>query len=101
MQLSYLRTSIVATDKEVSIMTKVSTVWCGSVNILDGIIEEVHTYEEARMNDFHHTFIFSEQQVEKIDNGECLFFSVEPTGVVLGWTDPNLSQSSYEFHVRG
>lgn len=68
-------------------MTETNRVWCGSVNVLDGIIEEVHTYDEAKRADFHHTFIFSEQQVEKIDSGDCLFFSVEPTGVVLGWTD--------------
>lgn len=73
--------------------TKSSRVWCGSVNVLDGIIEETHTYEEARRQDFHHTFVFSEQQVEKIDSGDCLFFFLEPTGVVLGWTD-RLDQES-------
>lgn len=75
-------------------MTEVkSRVWCGAVSILDGVIEEVHTYEEAKRQDFHHTFIFSEAMVEKIDTGECLFFSIEPNGVQLGWTD-RLDQES-------
>ena len=33
--------------------------WSGSFCILDGIIEEVHTYERAQDYDFHHSYYFS------------------------------------------
>lgn len=51
--------------------------WSGSVNVLDGVIEEVHTYKEAKNHDFHHTMYFSENQVEKMDNDECVFFYID------------------------
>ena len=51
--------------------------WSGSVSLIDGIIEETHTYKEAELNDFHHSFYFSETQIEKMDNGECAFFCVD------------------------
>ena len=44
--------------------------WIGSVNVLDGEIEEVHTYEKAEENDFHHSFYFSDTQLQKIKNDE-------------------------------
>lgn len=33
--------------------------WSGCVSLIDGKIEEVHTYEEAQRCDFHHSpYIF-------------------------------------------
>lgn len=51
--------------------------WIGSVNNKDGTIEEVHTYEEAEQQDFHHSFYFSETQLGKISNDECSVFWVD------------------------
>ena len=53
------------------------TFWSGSVSLIDGVIEEIHTYKEAEMSDFHHSLYFSETQIEKMDNGECAFFCVD------------------------
>lgn len=62
--------------------------WSGSVNLLDGKIEEVHSYQEAQAADFHHSLYFSEPQIEKMSNGECAFFWIESTGVIQGvWRD--------------
>jgi len=60
--------------------------WIGTVNVLDGEIEEVHTYEQARDNDFHHTFYFSEPQQEKMTNGECMIFWINADGIQAEWT---------------
>lgn len=54
--------------------------WSGAVNRLDGVIEEPHTYKESKNNNFHHSLIFSEPMVEKMDNGDCLFFFVDDNG---------------------
>ena len=62
--------------------------WSGSVNLTDGIIEETHTYEEAKAMNFHHTLYFSESQVEKMigyaSDVEAAFFWVEPNGTING-----------------
>lgn len=58
--------------------------WSGSVNLLDGQIEEVHGYAEAARADFHHTFYFSPEQIEKMDAGECAFFFVNERGGIEG-----------------
>ena len=57
-------------------------IWCGSASLLDGYIEEVHTYEDARNEDFHHSLYFSIPQAEKISNGENTFFWIEDDGTV-------------------
>ena len=59
--------------------------WCGSVNLLDGQIEEVHTYRQAEAASFHHSWIFSDQQVEKMDNGECAFFWIDDGKIEGDW----------------
>ena len=59
--------------------------WCGSVSLLDGEIEEVHTFEEAEYEDFHHTFIFSPQQVEKINNDENAVFWIDDGKIQGTW----------------
>ena len=66
--------------------------WSGSVSLLDGVIEEVHTMEEAEAVDFHHSMYFSQAQVEKMENGENAFFWVDK-GVVNGNWRENMPQS--------
>lgn len=51
--------------------------WSGAVNALDGTIEETHPYKRAKENDFHHSFYFSDPMIEKIANGDNLFFYVD------------------------
>jgi hypothetical protein len=60
--------------------------WIGSVNILDGEIEEVHTFDEAQEHDFHHSFYFSQNQVEKIDQEECMIFWILNGKIESTWT---------------
>lgn len=55
--------------------------WIGTINLLDNEIEEVHTYEEAESHDFHHSYYFSEGQLDKISEGECAIFWVDSDGV--------------------
>lgn len=60
--------------------------WSGSVSLLDGTIEEVHTYEEAVMWDFHHSYYFSEEAQERMDNEESAFFYINGKDVdVIDW----------------
>jgi len=54
--------------------------WIASVNIIDGEIEETHTYQKAADNDFHHSLYFSIDQLEKIENGECMIFWISEYG---------------------
>ena len=56
--------------------------WCGSINTLDGIIEETHSYNKASSYDFHHSFYFTDTSIEKMDNGDCLFFYVDNNGSI-------------------
>ena len=56
--------------------------WSGSVSLVDGRIEEIHTLQEAQAADFHHTFYFSPEQASKIDDGECGFFWITEDGEV-------------------
>jgi hypothetical protein len=60
--------------------------WIGTVNVYDGEIEEVHTYEEARNNDFHHHFYFSSAQVEKMVEGNVMIFWINADGIQAEWT---------------
>ena len=59
--------------------------WCGSVNLLDGEIEEVHSYGEAQAMGFHHSLYFSQAQVEKMAAGECAFFWIDNGQVDIDW----------------
>ena len=61
--------------------------WSGSVSLLDGVIEEVHTYKQAENADFHHSMYFSPGQVEKMANGENGFFWVDRGKVNGEWRD--------------
>ena len=62
--------------------------WSGSVNLLDGRIEEVHSYQEAQAADFHHSLYFSQPQIEKMSTSECAFFWINNSDVIEGlWRD--------------
>jgi len=67
--------------------------WIGSVNVYDGEIEEVHTYEHAYNSDFHHSMYFSQPQLEKIDNEECMVFWIDSTGIQGQWTHGQISRN--------
>jgi hypothetical protein len=54
--------------------------WIGSVNVLDGQIEEVHTYQAAERNDFHHSYYFSIAQQEKMSDGVSVVFWIDQGG---------------------
>lgn len=61
--------------------------WSGSVSLLDGGIEEIHTYEEAVAAGFHHSLYFSPAQVEKMDAGESAFFWIDNGNIEVAWRD--------------
>lgn len=56
--------------------------WSGSVNLADGRIEEIHSYQEAQRADFHHSIYFSSEQAERIRDAECGFFWIDSNGSV-------------------
>lgn len=58
--------------------------WSGCVNLLDGKIEEVHTYEEAKAYDFHHSLYFTEKCIEGMSNGDMSFFCIGINGEIQG-----------------
>lgn len=55
--------------------------WIGAVSLLDGEIEETYTYEQAEEQDFHHSFLVSEAQQERIRDGESVMFWIDDRGV--------------------
>ena len=57
--------------------------WSGAVNTLDGTIEEVHSYKEAKEYDFHHSFYFSDEQIDKMEEGLSCFFMVFPDHTIM------------------
>lgn len=57
--------------------------WSGCVNLLDGRIEEVHSYEEALFCDFHHSLYFSDSAIDGMENGKMAFFWVDD-GIIHG-----------------
>ena len=61
--------------------------WSGSVSLLDGVIEEVHTIDEAETADFHHSMYFSQAQVEKMESGENAFFWIDNGKIYGNWRD--------------
>lgn len=46
----------------------------GAVNILDGYIEEVHSFETASKHDFHHSSYFSDGVLDKQDDDIRIFW---------------------------
>lgn len=61
--------------------------WSGSVSLVDGVIEEVHSYSEAEFAGFHHSLYFSQAQVEKMDRGENAFFWVDDGTIYGDWRE--------------
>lgn len=62
-------------------------IWSGSANAIDGVIEETHTFEEAEFADFHHSLYFSDEQIEKINDGDSVFFFISNGEVETLWRD--------------
>lgn len=73
----------------------------GSVNILDGKIEEVHTYNECKNNDFHHSFIFSEEQVNKMDEDECTVFYINNGKILIDPIGRNNLDDMLKYQLEG
>jgi hypothetical protein len=51
--------------------------WSGAFDTRDGQIIEVHTYEEAVGADMHHSFYFSSNAIEMMDDDEAHFFWID------------------------
>ena len=66
-------------------------IWCGCASILDGHIEETHSYAEAEHCDFHHSFYFSEEAVIKIDEGDSFFFWIDKGMLRSDWNCAEVS----------
>jgi hypothetical protein len=65
--------------------------WIGSVSTLDGAIEEVHSYQKAASNDFHHSVYFSQGSIDKMASGESAVFWVNEKGIIQSqWRDDEL-----------
>lgn len=58
--------------------------WSGCVSLVDGVIEEVHSYEEADEMDFHHSLYFSQSACERMEKGESAFFCIGKDGAIEG-----------------
>lgn len=61
--------------------------WIGAADILTGKIRETHTMEEAKKADFHTCFYFSDEQEQKHDKKECIFFWIQDGKVELEYND--------------
>lgn len=58
--------------------------WSGCVSLIDGIIEEVHTYKEAEYADFHHSMYFTPESAQRMDTEESAFFYVDDGTIMEG-----------------
>lgn len=65
--------------------------WCGCVSLIDGVVEETHSYEEASDSYFHHSLYFSEGAVDRIDEGTSGFFWVDGGIIQTDWRE-NLAE---------
>lgn len=59
--------------------------WSGEVNLMDGVIEEVHSYEVAEKADFHHSHYFSAQAIERMSNEDSAFFWIQDGEIKGNW----------------
>ena len=66
-------------------------IWCGCASIVDGHIEETHSYAEAKYYDFHHSFYFSEEAASRIDEGDSFFFWIDKGILRSGWKSAEVS----------
>ena len=75
--------------------------WSGEVDFRDGVINEVHTKEQAEAADHHHSFYFSPAAVERMSIMESLFFWVENDGKInLNWVEGQNLSSADERRLR-
>ena len=58
--------------------------WCGSVSATDGTIQEVHSLGVAMRCDFSGDFFFSDEEWEKMESGESVFFCIREDGKIDG-----------------
>lgn len=58
--------------------------WAGVVDMTDGQIEAVYTYERCESCDFHHSFIVSPEYHDRLEDGEFGYFWLEPDHSVSG-----------------
>ena len=65
--------------------------WSGIVDLRDGQIEEVHTYEEAQNSDFHHSFYITPTNQDKMKEGVVSFFYVNKNKVILNGSGQKLN----------
>ena len=63
-------------------------IWCGTVSLADGTIQETHTLGRAMRWDFHEDFVFSDDALRKMDSGESAFFCIREDGRVDGDPEP-------------
>lgn len=61
--------------------------WSGSVDLRDGVIEEIHSYEEAARHNFIHSSYFSPEQLDKMMDGNAAFFWIDNGRVMGDWRD--------------
>ena len=69
-----VRNNKYALSKHSGFFYKNKEVWSGVVNLLDGMIEKVYTYEEAATSSFRHALYVSPSNLEKIKDEEALIF---------------------------
>lgn len=74
--------------------------WSGAVNTLDGTIEEIHTYKQAKNADFHHSFYFSDEQLDKMSEGESCFFCVSANHTIMIDTTNRFNSRGDEIELR-
>jgi len=73
--------------------------WAGLANIIDGYIEEVHTYEKAERAGFHHSLYFSPRALNLIKEQEAILFFAFNDGDIdlwIDWDSPDLSDDEAE-----
>ena len=59
-------------------------IWCGTVSLADGTIQETRTLGAAKRCDFQGDFIFSDDALAKMDSGESAFFCIREDGRIDG-----------------
>jgi len=75
-----------AKSEDVAILLRTNEpFWIGAVNILDGYIEEVHTFETAKDNDFHHSMYFSIPILDRQKRDEEVLIFWFENGVPYNW----------------
>lgn len=64
--------------------------WIGTIDQRDNRISEIHPFEKAQENDFHHRLYFSDQGIRDLEAHNTDVFWFDDKGkIVLGWEGPN------------